>query len=102
MTRSQSKGYVFCYVQVRAEGVVLKHHANSPTLCRAVGDVCAIEFDCPRIGLLQTRNHSQRSRFAATGWSKQTKKFTALNFERYVRPCGPLIDALGNIFEYQQ
>ena len=62
------------HVQVREECVILKDHAEAASLGWKIRDVGVLKLDGPGVRFLQTRDHSQSSCFAATGWSKQPEE----------------------------
>src|SRR3546814_12797268 len=67
---------------VRKQGIVLKYHAQVPSLRAEMDNVLAIEHYAARIGRGETRTHHQRCRLAGTAWPKQGKKLA--------RPAGQL------------
>jgi hypothetical protein len=81
---------------MRKERIVLKDHAKAAPLRGEVGNVGAVKIDSAGVRSFEARNHSERSCFAATGWTKQTKKLTAFDFESNIddrrRPAKTLGD----------
>src|SRR3546814_4032766 len=69
---------------VRKQGIVLKYHAQVPSLGAEMDNVLAIEHYAARIGRGETRQHHQRCRLAGTAWPQQGKKLARPDVQIHV------------------
>src|SRR5205823_5635938 len=70
--------------QVRKQRVVLEHEADVAPIRGDARDIVASETDTPGIGPLESCDHAQRRRLAATGRSEQREKFAGLHPQRHI------------------
>jgi hypothetical protein len=72
----QAEGHILEHRQMRKQGVILKHHADTALLSRQTeirrGHRRSVEPDLPCAQALETGNQPQYRSLAATGWPQQT------------------------------
>lgn len=69
---------------VREEGVRLKHHVDRPFVRRDAAHVQAVDEDLAAARFLESGEHAQQRRLAATRATKQAKQFAAIDVQRDV------------------
>jgi hypothetical protein len=72
--RAQREGDVVGHAQVREDGVVLEHHAETAALRRHVRDVGAVDEDLPAVDLGKAGDHHQRRRLPRSGRAEQREE----------------------------
>src|SRR5689334_25230129 len=87
---------------MRKERVVLKDHAEAPALGRQVRYFLAVETDRSRVRFFQTRDHAERCRLTATGWSEQAEELTLGHVERNVSHCARCAEVAGYVLQRKQ
>ena len=93
---SQAEGDVSPHVEVRKDGVVLKHHVHGTPMGGNGQHGLAIDVDFAAVGRLQAGQHAQQGRFSATRGAEQGKKFAAPNFEARVIDGAHRAETLAN------
>ena len=71
-------------VEMRKDGVVLEHHVDRTMVWRHPGLRLAVDEDVAQGGLLETRQHPQQRRLAASGSTKKGKELSLANVEGYI------------------
>ena len=77
----KGKSDVFRDRHVRKQRVALEHDAEIATVWREVGDRPAVDFDQPRRGSLEARQHHQACGFSGAGRTQQSQELTAFDCE---------------------
>jgi len=66
---------------MRKECIRLEHRVDRSLVGRSDTHLFAEDLDRTFRGKLEAGNHSQRSRFAAPGWSEQREELTVTNID---------------------
>ncbi len=84
------------YAEMRKQRIALEHHIDRPPVGRDADDVLAGEQNAASVGRLETREHAQQRRLAATGRSEQGKKLAFVDVETEIRDCDRIRIALAH------